>query len=204
MPPRARITREEIVEAAVSIVREKGLDGVTAREIAARKGTSTQPIFWYFGSMDEVKQAVRTEAEKLYGQSVLGGLKERVPFFGFGMAYIRFAKEQPELYKLLFFGTGGIGTTETMKRVDETVLPSLVKNYNVTEAQAELLYRDMWLVVHGLATLIVTGNCPYSDAEIGKILTGFSVAICKAIKEIPGYTEGEFDRDEIFGRLAKE
>lgn len=58
-------------------------------------------------------------------------------------------------------------------------------------------------MVHSLATLIVTGGCPYSDAEIEQILTGFSVSICKAIKEIPGFTAGTFDRDRVFGALLE-
>ena len=48
----------------------------------------------------------------------------------------------------------------------------------------------------------MTAGCPYSDAEIGQILTGFSISICKAIKEIPGFTAGTFDRDAIFRSLT--
>ena len=58
--------------------------------------------------------------------------------------------------------------------------------------------RNLWFVVHSLSTLIVTGDCPYSDREIGQILTGFSVSICKSIKEIPGFADGSFDRDAVF------
>ena len=59
----------------------------------------------------------------------------------------------------------------------------------------------MWLVVHSLATLVVTDDCPYSEQEIGEILTGFSVSLCKAIKEIPGFAENHYDRDAIFTEL---
>ena len=57
-------------------------------------------------------------------------------------------------------------------------------------------------MVHSLATLTVTGGCTYSDEEIGQILTGFSVSICKAIKEIPGFVSGTFDRDALFQALV--
>ena len=57
-------------------------------------------------------------------------------------------------------------------------------------------------MVHSLATLIVTGDCPYSDREIGSILTGFSLSICKAIKEVPGFVAGTFDRDAVFRALV--
>ena len=51
--------------------------------------------------------------------------------------------------------------------------------------EADIYFRDLWLVVHSLAILIVTGDCPYSEREIRQILTSFSLSICKSIKEIP-------------------
>ena len=59
-------------------------------------------------------------------------------------------------------------------------------------------------MVHSLSTLIVTGDCPYSDREIGQMLTGVSVSICKSIKEIPGFAAGSFDRDAVFRALIRE
>ena len=54
-------------------------------------------------------------------------------------------------------------------------------------------------MVHSLSTLIVTGDCPYSDQEIGQVLTGVSISICKSIKEIAA---GTFDRDAAFRALV--
>ena len=74
--------------------------------------------------------------------------------------------------------------------------------YHITEDEADFYFRNLWLVVHSLATLIVTGDCPYPDQEIGQILTGFSLSTCKAIKEIPGFAAGTYDRDTIFRALV--
>ena len=59
-------------------------------------------------------------------------------------------------------------------------------------------------MVHSIATLTVTGGCPYSEKEIADILTGFSVSVYKAIKEIPGFAAGDFDRDKVFRELIAE
>ena len=75
--------------------------------------------------------------------------------------------------------------------------------YYIDDMTADRYFRDMWLVVHSLATLIVTGGCPYSEREIGNILTGFSVSLYKAIKEIPGFVENNYDKDAIFRELVK-
>lgn len=69
--------------------------------------------------------------------------------------------------------------------------------------EADIYFRDLWLVVHSLAILIVTGDCPYSEREIRQILTSFSLSICKSIKEITGFASGSFDRDDEFRALIQ-
>ncbi|CAG7642154.1 hypothetical protein PAESOLCIP111_04311 [Paenibacillus solanacearum] len=58
MPPKAEITKEKVLDAAFDVVREQGLDVLTARSIAKRLGCSTQPIYSVYGSMDKVKDDV--------------------------------------------------------------------------------------------------------------------------------------------------
>ena len=87
------------------------------------------------------------------------------------------------------------------ERSKELVKQSLIEIYRLSETEAEVYFRYMWLAVHGIATLFVTGGCDYSDEEISKILTGFSVSICKSIKEIPGFAEGSFDKDKVFRNI---
>ena len=89
-----------------------------------------------------------------------------------------------------------------MQHLQALVRPTLMHIYNITAEEADLYFRDLWLVVHSLSTLIVTGDCPYADREISQILTGFSVSICKSIKQIPGFASGTFDRDAVFRALV--
>lgn len=205
MAPKNKFTREEMVEAALRVVRAKGIDGLTAKTLADELGTSTQPVFTAFGSMDAVKRDVYAAAVRVYDGYANAGLKEKIPFFGVGMQYIRFAREEPELYRLLFLTrTQEYSAMKSMEHLQELVCPTLVNIYHITAEEADVYFRDLWFVVHSLSTLIVTGDCPYSDREIGQILTGVSVSICKSIKEIPGFAAGSFDRDEIFRTLISE
>lgn len=93
---------------------------------------------------------------------------------------------------------------KSMQHLQALVRPTLMDVYHITAEEADLYFRDLWLVVHSLSTLIVTGDCPYTDREIGRILTGFSVSVCKSIKEIPGFAAGTFDRDAAFRTLIGE
>ena len=206
MAPKNKFTREEMVAAAVRVVQKMGAAALTAKSLAEELGTSTQPVFTCFGTMDAAKSAVYAAAERMFDEYLTVGLKEKIPFFGFGTQYIRFARKEPELYRLLFLmrpDDRGSDAFAAMRHMQELVRPSLIDIYYIGEQEADRYFRDLWLVVHSLATLIVTGDCPYSDREIGQILTGFSVSIFKAIKEIPGFTEGTFDRDATFRSLIQ-
>lgn len=205
MAPKNKFTREEMVEAALRVVRTKGIDGLTAKTLADELGTSTQPVFTAFGSMDAVRREVYAAAVRVYDGYTNTGLKEKIPFFGVGMQYVRFAREEPELYRLLFLTrTQEYSAIKSMEHLRELVRPTLVKIYHITAAEADIYFRDLWFVVHSLSTLIVTGDCSYSDGEIAQILTGMSISICKSIKEIPGFAAGTFDRDGIFRTLISE
>ncbi len=204
MAPKNKFTKKEMIEAAMQVVRDKGIDGLTAKTMADELGTSTQPVFTAFGSMDTVKQGVYAATVRVYDSYADAGLKEKIPFFGVGMQYIRFAREEPELYRFLFLTRTQdqeYSAMKSMQHLQELVRPTLVNIYHITAEEADLYFRDLWFVVHSLSTLIVTGDCPYSDQEIGQILTGFSISICKSIKEIPGFAAGTFDRDAAFRAL---
>ena len=207
MAPKNKFTRKEMVAAAVRVVQKRGAAALTAKSLAEELGTSTQPVFTCFGTMEALKAEVYVAAERLFDEYLTKGLKEKISFLGFGSQYIRFAIKEPELYRLLFLmrpDDVGSGAFAAMRHMQELVRPSLVEIYHISAQEADRYFRDLWLVVHSLATLIVTGDCPYSDREIGQILTGFSISVFKAIKEIPGFTEGTFDRDATFRGLIQE
>lgn len=207
MAPRNKFTREEMVAAAVRVVRAGGIDALTAKSLAGELGVSTQPIFTCFHTIDEAKREVCLAAEKMYEDYVKEGLSENPPFLGVGRKYICFAKEHPQLYRLLFlsaYGSENRSAMRALRHSQELIRESLQQTYCLDSQTADRYFRDMWLVAHSLATLIVTGNCTYSDQEIGRILTGFSVSLCKAIKEIPGFAENSFDIDAVFQELVEE
>ena len=68
MPPKAKFTRNEIVDTAYELVREQGAEALTAREVAKGLGTSPSPIFALFRDMEELKTAVKERAPRLLRQ----------------------------------------------------------------------------------------------------------------------------------------
>ena len=102
MPPKAKFSKEEIIQAALDLVREDGISNLTARALGTRLGSSARPIFTVFQNMDEVQQAVIKAAKSLYTGYIREGLSETPAFKGTGMQYILFSIHEPKLFQLLF------------------------------------------------------------------------------------------------------
>ena len=206
MPPKKIITKEQILDAAMEITRNSGIDAVTARSIAAALGVSTHPIFTYFDTINSIKEEVLVRARELYHEYIMQGLDERIPFLGVGHQFLVLAKNEPELFKVLFFKTTPDGRMHTYDEFTFTlglVIESVMRIYKVDRYTAECYYRNLWLMSLSFATLIVTGNCTYTDEEMLQILSQTSLATYKAIKEIPGFLDGTYEKDRIFTELSE-
>lgn len=206
MPPRVKFQKEEIVAAALEVARAKGIDAVTAREVAAQLEVSPRPIFTYYESMDQLRADVYALAMARYRAFIERGLQEPIPFQGVWRQYLSFAKDEPELYRLLFLtrpGSVSGGAMEAMRFSQELVRPSLMRVYNMDASTADCYFRDLWLMAFSCATLIVTDDCPYSFDEMLAIGAEVSLALCKAYKEVPGLAAGNYDKDALFRALVR-
>ena len=173
MPPKIKFTREEILSAAMDLTRERGFDGVTARDLGARLGTSAKPVYRAFASMNELKQAVVAEAWRLYDQYCDRETAQGryPPYKAMGMAYIRFAREERELFRLLFMRdrTGEPAGAEENSYLAGVAL--VQAQTGKTEAQASLFHAEMWIFVHGIATMLATSYQQWDDELISRMLT---------------------------------
>ena len=104
MPPKFKFTREEIIQAALDLTRESGIAAVTARGLGAKLGSSVKPIFSLFENMEEVQNEVLKAAEKLSQVRIRETMEsgQYPPYKASGIAYICFAREEKELFKLLY------------------------------------------------------------------------------------------------------
>lgn len=206
MPPRVKFTKEEIVEAALRVTREGGIDSLTARSLAAELGASTRPMFTYFETVDELKHEVHEAAKGIYKTYIERGLAEPVPFLGVGQNTIRFAREEPELFRLLFLqkpDDADGGAAEALAFSQDLVRDSIMGIYKMDAYEADCYYRNLWLIAFSFCAMIAAGECPYTDEQMSAMFTEVSLAVCKAYKDIPGLPRGDYDRDAIFRELTK-
>lgn len=187
MPPMAKFSREEIISAALEIVREGGIDAVTARELGARLNSSARPVFTVFENMEEVRKEVVKAAREVYRQYVEQGLAQELAFRGVGLAYIQFAIKEPKLFQLLYMGEQCevSDITHVLAVIDENyeaILQSVQKPYGLKREQAKRLYQHLWIYTHGIGTLCATQVCCFSDAEIEKMITEIFISLLEKMK----------------------
>lgn len=173
MPPRFKFTKDEITKAALNVTRKVGMSGLTARALAAELGCSVKPIFGLFKNMEEVQQEVLKSADALYQSYLKEDMKKGVnpPYKSIGMAYIRFAKEEKELFKLLFMRDRSREATEENMEELTPVLQIIQEKTGMSEKEAYAFHIEMWIFVHGMATMIATNYLDLDKAYISKVLT---------------------------------
>lgn len=173
-------TKEEIVTAALDLTRERGFGAVSARSLGDKLGSSSRPIFSYFKSMDDVKSAIEESANEIYNSYIEEEMNSgKYPAYKANcMAYIRFAREEKELFKLLFLsdssayedgeaenGTGGESETEIAPLVS-----ILQKQLGFSKEDAQLFFSETWVTVHGIAAMTATNDLNWTESFVSKTL----------------------------------
>ena len=173
MPPKVKTTKEDIINAAVEIVRNDGAQAINARTIAAALACSTQPIFSNFATMDELRLAVVAKADSMFQEYMQHEIQsgEYPVYKATGMAYIRFAKEEKELFKLLYMRDRSNEFAPEVSALDEKMETIVRENTGLDEMEMKLFHFEMWAYVHGIATMFATGFLDFDWELVSKMLT---------------------------------
>jgi len=168
--------RERLCAAAESLFAAKGLDGVTMRQLASELGVSPMTPYRYFRDKNEILAAVRANGYQRFAEMLerarAGDRSARSRGAAVGEAYIAFAFEQPDAYKLMF----------DFNQPDEEAYPELVAATQRASAQMsgwveELIAsgdlagdpvevgRMFWAGAHGAVVLEMAGRLPKGGAR---------------------------------------
>ena len=168
------VTKEKILAAAIDIVRNGGTTALTARSLSSVLGCGINPIFSAFGSMNGVIEAVRAEARRLFKERVGAGCSLNPPFKGFGMAFLWFAMDEPQLYKMVMTDTASATSFEeyidTNIGFKQECLDAINQSFSLEEKDAEMLYYQMVIVALGLAHTCVEGGSVLHLQQVAAVL----------------------------------
>lgn len=186
MPPKAKHTKEDIIRTALDITREKGISAVTAAEISNRIGTSVSPIFTHFDTIEEIREEVKAVGWGIFDHYLKIADNYDPAFKMRGMQMVRFAKEEPALFRSLFMREKHpVRFDELMEqRIHgfEKDIAVFVEDYHTTPAEAQHLFYQLWIHTYGICVLCATGVADFSDEEIARLLGEAFVGMMAVIK----------------------
>ena len=173
MPRSYLFTKEQVLDAAIGLTREKGFAAVSARSLGERLGTTSRPIFSHFENMADVQREIIGAANALYQsfreKEMASG--RYVPYKASGMAYIRFAKEEKELFKLLFMRDRSGERVKENPEEMEALMGLIARQVNIGREAAQSFYLEMWAYTHGIASMIATNYLDWDEAFVSRALT---------------------------------
>lgn len=173
MPPKAKVTRQEILDAGLELVRRDGEGALNARNVAAALGCSTQPVFTHFASMEQLRLELINRAEALCKSFMEQEInaKKYPPYKASGMAYIRFARQERNLFRLLYMRD----RTEEQAAVGQALwglgADLAQKATSKDEEQTKQIHMEMWALVHGFATMAATGYLELPEETVSHMVT---------------------------------
>lgn len=188
MPPRIKTTEEQILNAAVEIVRKQGIGKLNARGLAKELGCSVQPIFRVYDSMEELKKAVFEKISTLYIKYLEDAISLDDELLGLVYAYIRFAREEKYLFQYLHMSERiQVKQTAdfTTEGVNKEIADAMAEMTGLTVEQSQLLYAGIFFTAHGMASLIATNTAEFADEEIRGIITTMFWGMVDKLKSMP-------------------
>ena len=169
MPPKARITREMILNTALDITRQTGFETVNARSVAGRLQCSTRPIFTCYENMEELKREFKVS-----------------PCFVLPLSYIGFAREETQLFKLLFISDMDLNMANARDFYEETDNEKRAEEFagliGVEKERAKVIFLDLFLYAHGMAVLTATNKMALEQSDAKKLLANVVTAFIRQEK----------------------
>jgi AcrR family transcriptional regulator len=172
--------RERLVAAATRLFVRRGYDGVTLRAIAGELGCSPMTPYRYFRDKADIFAAVRTAAfEALAGsqQACCDEADEPLAVLAeLGRAYLRFALEQPDAYRLMFeLGQPNPEGFPALRAASERAISPLrtwmghAVDAGVLAGDPDVLTHVFWSGVHGIASLHLAGKLSWG-CDVDRLL----------------------------------
>ena len=174
MPAKAKVTKEMIIDAAFTVARQAGAENINARTVSERLHCSTQPVMYHFSTIEELKRTVYAKADR-YHSEYLMQLKnpQKGVMLGIGMNYIRFAIEEPHLFRFLFQSDYFSGKTllELIDAEELTpVLSAMQRALGIGLEQTKKVFLTIFLFAHGYASIIANNSMQYDEELIASQL----------------------------------
>jgi AcrR family transcriptional regulator len=167
----SRDTRMALIETAARLLAEHGSEALTTRRLAAEMGTSTMAVYTHFGSMEELRRAVREEGFNRLGRLWGAVATTRDPVADLsvsGATYVTFALGNPHLYRAMFFEGPRVEGDSAAVSIAGPRLEIISRCMDVGRFDrtdpASIIWQ-LWAATHGIVAGILAGVLELEAAQ---------------------------------------
>ena len=170
MPTKPKITKEMVINAAFEVAREAGGENINARTVAKKLNCSTHPVMYHFMTIEELKKAVYAKLDWYHTEYLMNIQKpQKGVMLGIGLNYIRFAVEEPNLFRFLF-QSGFAVENNLLEMIDSEelvpVISAMQKTIGMNIEQTKKVFLTISLFAHGYASIIANNSLEYDEELI--------------------------------------
>ena len=170
MPPKAKVTRDMVINAAFEVTRTMGAENVNARTVSQKLGCSTQPVMYHFAKIEDMKKAVYAKLDWFHTEYLLNIEKpQKGIMLGIGLNYIRFAIEEPHLFRFLF--QSGVSVENNLGEMIDSeelkpVISVMQEAMEMNVEQTKQVFLTIALFAHGYASIIANNSLEYDEEVV--------------------------------------
>ena len=173
MPPKTKVTAEMIVNAAIEVARQRGFENINARTVSGQLHCSTQPVMYHFSTIESLKKAAFKRLDQLHSEYMMNTRPGQDPILGIGLNYIRFAVEEPQLFRFLF-QSGYAEENNLLEMVDSEelvpVLAAMREGAGLSMEKTRQVFITVALFAHGYASIIANNHLEFDEKLIAEHL----------------------------------
>jgi AcrR family transcriptional regulator len=192
--------RADVCRVAEVLFARHGVEGVTMRQIAAQLGWSPTTAYRYFKNKEEILAAVRAAAFNRFcgviEEATRSSPDPRISAHRVGQAYLGFALENPDAYRMMFdvsqaAVTGNAALTEALARARRSMVAYLAPliDKDLLRSEPYALGQMLWASAHGLVMLRLSGIVA-DDTELRQLHQRTMSALVRGAHQAMGGSRG--------------
>ena len=173
MPPKTKVTAEMVVNATIEVARQSGYESINARTVSGQLHCSTQPVMYHFSTIESLKKAAYKRLDQLHSEYMMNTRPGQDPILGIGLNYIRFAVEEPQLFRFLF-QSGYAEENNLLEMVNSEelvpVLAAMQEGAGLSMEKTRQVFITVALFAHGYASIIANNHLEFDEKLIAEHL----------------------------------
>lgn len=179
MRKKIEISKQDILDASISVIKKYGADNLSVREVAKELNISTQVIYLRYENFQDVKHDLLLYAKSLFEniakETIINGY-----YMEYGISFFKFVFSEPELFKYFYLSNENKPVND--REYHKEIVKIIMSNLSISLDDSIKLHTMMFDYCYSLAVQIVIGFQKYTIDDIKEKLRNFMTMLIMYFK----------------------